>query len=291
MQAITSTGAFAPRPDLVKADTFGGPKGDLPPANNFEAALNGDILATDNARGCDGIANTVDMEAFFAAWGTDNAEFDADGSGIVDGADLAYFLGNDAGPEPGSIADVQAQWGVRGESTADLSGDGVVDGEDLALALSAQVTVSENAEDGHMTKLETLLSEWGSDAARSDLNGDGIVDGADLSIMLAGGNSTSTSESHDAGVPNAGTSIKGAMAAPLTQSQHLSASSFLSGNMQALAGAISGKLESMGFTSHPPQNLGELVGAFKLSPGNSKLLMENLVDLFGGKTGQTITKA
>ena len=34
----------------------------------------------------------TDFEAFMAAWGTSNAEFDLDGSGTVDGADLGLFL-------------------------------------------------------------------------------------------------------------------------------------------------------------------------------------------------------
>ena len=34
----------------------------------------------------------ADFDAFMAAWGTSNAEFDLDGSGTVDGADLGLFL-------------------------------------------------------------------------------------------------------------------------------------------------------------------------------------------------------
>ena len=34
----------------------------------------------------------TDFDAFMAAWGTSNAEFDLDGSGTVDGADLGLFL-------------------------------------------------------------------------------------------------------------------------------------------------------------------------------------------------------
>ncbi len=34
----------------------------------------------------------TDFDAFMAAWGTSNAEFDLDGSGVVDGADLGLYL-------------------------------------------------------------------------------------------------------------------------------------------------------------------------------------------------------
>ena len=138
--------------------------------------------------GCSGAVNQVDLEAFFAAWGTDNAMYDIDNSGVVDGADLAMFLTAPSSSAPGSVEDINAQWGVQGESTADLNADGIVDGQDLAIALGNAGPIAGEEEPTLFegTKLELLLADWGTDAKRSDYNKDGVVNGMDLSLLLGG---------------------------------------------------------------------------------------------------------
>ena len=46
----------------------------------------------------------------------------------------------------------------------------------------------------------------------------------------------------------------------------------------------------MGFDTHPPRNLTSLVDAFKLDPTDSRALLSNITDLFGGKDGKDIAR-
>ncbi len=131
--------------------------------------------------GAQSLPGEIDLQAFFAAWGTDNEQFDVTKDGTVDGEDLAVFLGS-AQQSLGKSANpdqVVASWG-QPNGAGDLNGDGTVDGFDLALSLGA-VTQSKET-----TLAEGVQKAWGTTETAYDLNGDGTVDGLDLAIALGG---------------------------------------------------------------------------------------------------------
>ena len=244
---------------------------------------------------CHGAVNQVDLDAFFAAWGSDDARFDIDNNGIVDGSDLAIFLSAPANPEAGSVDDIHAQWGFQGESTADLNGDFIVDGQDLAIALGGNATEPQT-EDTEQTqhfagnKLEALLEDWGTDATRSDFNNDGIVNGLDLSILLSGRNSG-----------NWGSSSSQSVTLPADMATLIPIDSVVETGSQVqfdptkpkfndFARNIFNQLSEMGFSKLPPQNLNELIDAFNLSPKVSKSVLSKIVDLFGGQDGGSVAQ-
>ena len=240
---------------------------------------------------CEGSVNQVDMDAFFAAWGTDNAEFDIDNNGVVNGADLAVFLSASNSVIAGSVDDIYAQWGFQGESTADLNGDLIVDGEDLALALAENEESVAQDESGQpaLTKLEILLSDWGTNERRSDLNNDNIVDGLDLSILLGGGgrvnngsdDSPAATFSVDAGpIPFPGGTTPAPVTDPGTEGDRL----------DRISDRVFSQLRRMGFSEVPPQNLQELVNAFQFKPTDSKMMFSKIIDLFGGRDGGLVAK-
>lgn len=235
--------------------------------------------------GCHGTANEVDMEAFFAAWGSDDATYDVDGNGLVDGGDLTILLSNQSNqPMAGSVDDVLQQWGASGDSTADLNADGIVDGEDLVLALAGptlEQTEEADPEPSFDTRLENLLADWGTDAARSDLTGDGIVDGLDLSFLLGGGNDTSDTRSAVAANPVTMPGLSLDAAAPTFDPLAALRTESARAGTRDLGARIFDQLQTMGFEKHPPRNLGSLVDAFKLAPTDSRALLSNISELFG----------
>ena len=284
MNSITNTLAHAPTTQL-KPDHDGPEK--TKNQANFQTVMDVEVMPPDDCRGCHGYANEIDMEAFFAAWGSTDSHFDVDANGVVDGGDLTILLaGQNPQPMAGSVDDVLSQWGMQGESTADVTGDGIVDGEDLVLALAGPA-VDEPAEapeeDGveHQTKLETLLADWGTDAARSDLTGDGIVDGLDLSFLL-GGRGRDNGQDSTVGVeatelPGLTASVPSHIIDPLTIMKMDGARAAT----KDLGARIFDQIQTMGFEKHPPRNLGSLVDAFKLGPTDSKALLSNIAELFG----------
>ena len=213
--------------------------------------------STNSSNGCCGTLNEIDMDQFFEAWGSSAAEFDIDNSGVVDGTDLAIFLGMGATGPSSPIDDVEDNWGNEGTSSGDLNGDSTVNGADLAIALAgagAQDDASgeDSAPDGNdseSTALADLLADWGSDAEDSDLNSDGTVNGQDLSLLLGG------------------SSLKGQF---LVQGFPI----------QEVAPRVQGLMSEMGFDKAPPANLGQIIDGFKLSPIDAKTLSLNILELY-----------
>jgi hypothetical protein len=259
-----------------------------------------EVLPPDDSRGCHGFANEIDMEAFFAAWGSNDSHFDVDANGIVDGGDLTILLaGQNPQPSAGSVDDILQQWGMEGESSADINADGIVDGEDLVLALAGPAseqppadTVEEDTRT-YETKLEALLADWGTDASRSDLTGDGIVDGLDLSFLLGGGNGNNngdtfgTTESAQATeLPGLTADAPGNIIDPLSSFRMESARAAT----KDLGARIFDQLQTMGFEKHAPRNIGSLVDAFKLGPTDSKALLSNIAELFGGDDRKDVAR-
>jgi len=77
-----------------------------------------------------------------AAWGTSEPACDLNGDGIVNGTDLAIFLGSESAPPVpvcNTTPQLLAAWGQSG-GACDLDSNGTVDAADLALVLSSQAT-------------------------------------------------------------------------------------------------------------------------------------------------------
>ena len=125
------------------------------------------------------LPGSIDLQAFFAAWGTADEQYDVTKNGVVDGEDLAVFLGSAQPQQPASPQEVLKGWG-QNSSQGDVNGDGVVDGVDLALALG-------NVKPSPEQELAAGVQKaWGTDDAQFDLNKDGTVDGSDLALALGG---------------------------------------------------------------------------------------------------------
>jgi hypothetical protein len=156
-----------------------------PAANQTTANQLGGAQATGKAPVLGGpsqsIPSNVDLQQFFAAWGTSDANFDMTKNGVVDGEDLAIFLSNSQ-PAPASPTTVLEQWGSATNQAGggDVNGDGNVDGADLALALG---NVKPSAQDQLIAGVQKA---WGSSETSYDFNKDGTVDGTDLGMVLSG---------------------------------------------------------------------------------------------------------
>ena len=128
----------------------------------------------------------LDMDAFFAAWGSDDLTWDVNGSGRVDGDDLGRLLSAQSAAANGD-SDLDALLGSWGsaDSAWDLNGDGTVDGIDLGIHLDGGAATGGTAAANELPTLAGFEGAWGSDDPTYDLNGDGTVDGADLGEFLA----------------------------------------------------------------------------------------------------------
>jgi hypothetical protein len=137
----------------------------------------------------------IDLQAFFAAWGTNNESFDVTKDGTVDGQDLAVFLGGTtkAKAQP-TTQEVLNSWG-QGGGQGDANGDGVVDGFDLAVSLgNAQPPANDQT-------IQGVQKAWGSADPTYDLDGNGTVDGADLALALNGAQPKPAVLSTQSGLP------------------------------------------------------------------------------------------
>ena len=130
-------------------------------------------------------SNAVDMEAFMAAWGSDDATWDVDGSGRVDGSDLGAILASQAAAASGdqALESLLGSWGSA-DPEWDLNGDGIVNGIDLGMHLNGESGGGGTAANSSIT-LEGFAGAWGGSDPEYDLNGDGVVDGSDLGQYLA----------------------------------------------------------------------------------------------------------
>jgi hypothetical protein len=129
----------------------------------------------------------LDMDAFFAAWGSDDLTWDVDGSGSVDGNDLGRILTaqTEAANGNSDIEGLLGAWGTA-DPDWDLNGDGTVNGIDLGIHLDGGSAAGETAGANESMSMEGFQSVWGTDDATYDLNGDGVVNGVDLGEFLAG---------------------------------------------------------------------------------------------------------
>ena len=208
------------------------------------------LLSTSTAveDGCCGFVNPINRDEFMAAWGSAAAEFDLDNTGVVDGADLALFLGLGAQQE-NPVALIEESWGSQGDASTDLNGDQTVDGSDLTLALAQAGEPALSPSETELKPLHDLLENWGTDSPESDMNQDGVINGQDLTMLLAA--NTNRSMAIENGFPTS-----------------------------AYADRVIGIFEKMGFKGAPPSNLGEVVDGLNIHPINAKALTIELLNQY-----------
>jgi Ca2+-binding EF-hand superfamily protein len=124
----------------------------------------------------------LNLKGFYDAWGSANAQYDMTKDGVVDGKDLATFLGQSGSAPTPTVTpdDVMKAWG-QNSGAADINSDGIVDGADLAMALGNVQPANDS-----QSLVDGVQKAWGSSNETYDLNKDGTVDGADLGIALSG---------------------------------------------------------------------------------------------------------
>ncbi|MDZ4754052.1 MAG: dockerin type I domain-containing protein [Phycisphaerae bacterium] len=186
-QGVPTTRTFFPAKSVAKAPSVNA----IAPESTSSGG--GVPLTGQTGGGAQSLPGQVDLQAFFAAWGTNSDQFDVTKDGTVDAFDLGVFLGGTPGaPSATNQADSPAQppavptqqdvlnsWG-QPNGAGDANGDGVVDGIDLAMALgNAQPNAAQSVAEG-------VQKTWGTDNFQYDINSDGTVDGADLALVLGG---------------------------------------------------------------------------------------------------------
>jgi hypothetical protein len=237
--------------------TGGGQSGSAAQSNAFTEVMTSSEVYQE---GCHGTMNEVNLDDFFAAWGSNDSAYDIDNSGTVDGLDLSMFLGmgQPAGPPaPGSAADIQSQWGTVGHSTGDLNGDYIVDGLDLALSLGdspsvGDITLNQPAEQSE-SPLQSILDNWGSADESSDLDADGTTSGSDLAMLLSGLSGLSQSEVEPMDV------------SPVSQQ-------------------VFDILNEMGFAEQAPVNINQVIDGLRLGTFESKTVTMDLLELYGNSS-------
>jgi hypothetical protein len=236
--------------------TGGGQSGSPAQANAFTEVM---TSAEVYQEGCNGTMNEVNLNDFFAAWGSSDSAYDIDNSGTVDGQDLSMFLGMEqpAGPPaPGSAEDIQSQWGTVGHSTGDLNHDYIVDGLDLALSLGDvppdDITLYQPAEQSE-SPLQSILDNWGSAEQSSDLDADGTTSGSDLAMLLSGLSGLSQSEAQPMEV------------SPVSQQ-------------------VFDILNEMGFAEQAPVNINQVIDGLRLGTFESKTVTMDLLELYGNSS-------
>lgn len=171
----------AARTDLASIAAIPGARSTSASLPNVEIATNAPAETTPPTAA----SNPLDMDAFMAAWGSDEGTWDVDGSGRVDGSDLGAILSAQSAAASGdeAIDSLLGSWGTA-DPDWDLNGDGIVNGIDLGMHLNGESGSGGTAGGASLT-LGGFAGAWGTDDAAYDLNGDGIVDGADLGQYLA----------------------------------------------------------------------------------------------------------
>lgn len=245
-----------PLPDSATRvpQTGGGQSGSAAQANAFTEVM---TAAEVYHEGCDGTMNEVNLDDFFAAWGSSDSAYDIDNSGTVDGLDLSMFLGMgqpSGPPAPGSAEDIQSQWGTVGHSTGDLNGDYIVDGLDLALSLgdsssTDNISLNQPAEQVE-SPLQSILDNWGSAEESSDLDADGTTSGSDLAMLLSALSGLGQSEVEPMDV------------SPVSQQ-------------------VFDILNEMGFAEQAPVNINQVIDGLRLGTFESKTVTMDLLELYG----------
>lgn len=200
-QGVPATKAFYP---ISKAKQ--------PQVSNVTADEGAPPIPGATGGGAQSLPGSIDLQAFFAAWGTDNEQFDVTKDGTVDAQDLSVFLGSAEQALIGQASPDQVigSWG-QPSGGGDVNGDGLVDGFDLALSLGNVTPPKE------VTLAEGVQKAWGSNDTSYDLNKDGNVDGVDLALALGGQATSQNLSGGDAANPATSTATAETEGATATQ--------------------------------------------------------------------------
>ncbi len=173
----------AARTDLASISALSGTRS---ASNSLPVAETVQVETPSNPAPPTSASTPLDMDAFFAAWGTDDATWDVDGSGSVDGTDLGLILTaqTQAATGDSDLESLLGAWGTA-DSDWDLNGDGIVDGIDLGIHLNGGAIEDGASDAAEAMSLEGFQSVWGTNDSTYDLNGDGVVNGVDLGEFLA----------------------------------------------------------------------------------------------------------
>lgn len=156
------------------------------------------------------------LAALLAAWGQNSSQYDLNGDGVVDGADLGMVLGGQ-GTVPGMMRSTQLSTGSQASPAGSLSQGQFVSGAGMRrptqagggrfnntaslgganqFASGAGMSRPTQAGGGRFSNTASMGGPNAfANAARptqggaqftGDLNGDGVVDGADLGLALGG---------------------------------------------------------------------------------------------------------
>lgn len=127
------------------------------------------------------------LAALLAAWGQNSSQYDLNGDGVVDGADLGMVLGGQ-GSVPGMMRSTQLSTGSQASPAGSLSQGQFVSGAGMRRPTQAGGGRFNNTASmgGANAFANAARPTQGGAQFTGDLNGDGIVDGADLGLALGG---------------------------------------------------------------------------------------------------------
>lgn len=128
------------------------------------------------------------LAALLAAWGQNSSQYDLNGDGVVDGADLGMVLGGQGTVPGGMMRSTQLSTGSQARPSGSLSQGQSVSGAGMRRPTQAGGGRFSNTASlgGPNAFANAARPPQGGAQFTGDLNGDGVVDGADLGLALGG---------------------------------------------------------------------------------------------------------
>jgi len=128
------------------------------------------------------------LAALLAAYGQNSSQYDFNGDGVVDGADLGILLGGQGTVPGGMMRSTQLSTGSQASPAGSLSQGQFVSGAGMRRPTQAGGGRFSNTASmgGANAFANTGRPTQGGGQFTGDLNGDGVVDGADLGLALGG---------------------------------------------------------------------------------------------------------
>ena len=128
------------------------------------------------------------LAALLAAYGQNSSQYDFNGDGFVDGADLGILLGGQGTVPGGMMRSTQLSTGSQASPAGSLSQGQFVSGAGMRRPTQAGGGRFSNTASmgGPNAFANASRPTQGGAQFTGDLNGDGVVDGADLGLALGG---------------------------------------------------------------------------------------------------------
>jgi len=128
------------------------------------------------------------LAALLAAWGQNSPQYDLNGDGVVDGADLGMVLGGQGGGMGGGMMrSTQLSTGSQASPAGSLSQGRSISRADTRRPTQVGGGVFDNTGTiGGQNGLANPNRPTPNSGSPYDLNGDGVVDGIDLGLALGG---------------------------------------------------------------------------------------------------------